>query len=311
MRNVDSGHKLLPIEIARLFSNLTAIQLRFRLRFINGVDPGLFWSQTVRGGIGYQMKEKVCKNSPACAKACESTPPCFFGRLYNEFDNSAKHRDIKTVIFREPIVDTRRKLADVPIILINPESELVDEIIRDMYYLTEKGMHRGNKFKIEDVRYLDLSGSYSLGKYGPMNLWDSFQHKYRPGNAELTFHTPLCIEHRGEPCFEPTPAQLLNAALRRIRLLHEKLFDEAPKVNHEDIPELFIPKRYGFDALEVNQREKISGKKNHRITLWGVTGKMFIDDASPVANLLLAAAGGLHIGRHVTLGLGEVSLRIT
>ncbi|RME88018.1 MAG: hypothetical protein D6767_10895, partial [Candidatus Hydrogenedentota bacterium] len=235
-----------------IFSSLkqiTGIQLRFRLQYHNPIRPALFWSQTVRGGIGYQMKEKVCQNLPACKSFCENTPPCLFGRLYNEFSNSKVTRDVKSIVFREPVVTKDGKKADVSILLFNPEPYVIDEIVRDMYYLTEKGISRKRKFKIEYIQYLDLSGFFSLEKEGPMSLEESFRYTFQPSDLELKLLTPLCLEKRGKLIMQPTTEDILLATLRRLQFLAGKVEPFEPPV--ED-----IPLHYAYESLEMNERTR-------------------------------------------------------
>jgi len=130
-----------------------------------------------------------------------------------------------------------------------------------------------------------------------------------PANVNVTFPLLLRLKSRGKPVNSPTLPQLLQATLRRLRMLldckrADSGYDERPLLQAAAASERLAA------AFQKASWRRYSARQGRDLFLWGITGSAAWCNVPPEAVALLQVARLLHIGKGTIYGLGALKLEV-
>lgn len=125
--------------------------------------------------------------------------------------------------------------------------------------------------------------------------------------------TPLRLQHQGKPLRpeELSVRTLLLAALRRASLMSELHMDQKIQLDVKGLLELVPQMRDQRDALTWRDWTRYSSRQGREMILGGVVGPWILTAPSwSKAWPWLWLGQWLHLGKNVTMGLGQYHLEV-
>ena len=117
----------------------------------------------------------------------------------------------------------------------------------------------------------------------------------------LTFHTPFTVKYQGEFIRDLQMEPIIASIRRRLYMLDCFEGIEA-EIFWEETPETAVTTRQQSRLEGVN---RYSNRRDSAMTLRGIKGKVWFNDANEDTMKLLFAGELLHIGKNSSFGFGE------
>ena len=117
----------------------------------------------------------------------------------------------------------------------------------------------------------------------------------------LTFHTPFTVKYQGEFIRDLQMDPIIASIRRRLYMLDCFEGIEA-EIFWDETPEIAVTTRQQSRLEGVN---RYSNRRDSAMTLRGIKGKVWFNDANEDTMKLLFAGELLHIGKNSSFGFGE------
>lgn len=320
---------------------LSFVHLRFTLRAERSARLPPFPGPTLRGGLGHVLRRMVCVTRMPTCDPCPLRHHCAFPVLFQPYappEHPAAARyarmpppfAIRVPFAPEPFLNGEglHPQAFAPgdplvfeLVLIGPALLHLPYYVYAIMRMAEHGIGApGQRFALERVEVRRGEGWQALypGEEGTMEMPDPVPlseelARFRlpdPHRLRLRFRTPLRLDLDRDLIYPVEFTHLVRALLQRWRTL------EACYGALEDLPpaEALLREAQGVRRVEDRTRwldlRRFSTRQREAMRIGGAVGEVSYVSESPLTPfaLLLALGQLLHVGKLVSMGLGQLEV---
>jgi len=280
--------------------------------------PGAAW----RGAFGYALKRTVCVMRPRICVGCPFEMSCAYPYVFE----TAPGRQAKVMrdanaaprpfVLRLPRAVNREGDGggfELGMTLMGRAIDYLPFIIHAVMDAGQGGIGRARTLH-ELERVTDAAGAEIWTAGSNMTPQVAAIPDMRLGDQTriaVDLVSPLRLVRNGAPI---RPAELDGptlafAAVRRVALLRDGFDESAPPVDLNQLRAIANQVSVLEQELEWSDHRRFSTRQNQGIVMGGMTGRLVLDLASaPGLSPFLETCEHVHIGKGVTLGLGEIAL---
>jgi hypothetical protein len=280
--------------------------------------PGAAW----RGAFGYALKRTVCLMRPRVCPGCPFERSCAYPYVFETApaDQSTLMRQAdrtpRPFVMRlggRPQGDESSHGVEIGMTLMGRAIDHLPYIIHAMSEAGERGI--GRQRLIHTLERVTDRADQEIWRPGS-NLAppgaEAPVGRLRPADRlSVQLVSPLRLVRNGMPVRPedldgPTIAM---AAVRRVALLRDGFAPTLPAIDFQRMRALAAGVRLVERDLAWFDQRRFSTRQSQLITMGGMTGRLTLDiEGAPEILPFLETCEHVHLGKGVTLGLGEVAL---
>ena len=295
-------------------------------RFLNaGRLPG-FRGATLRGALGYHLRNTVCHSFQRKCTDCFLRFQCAYSLFFE--GTAAEERKIMRLYDNTPqpfmfLLNahdaTSVKSGDLFVFgmrIFGNATELFPYVAFSLFEAGKKGIGQEHLYYETDAIYQGETILYAKGETTirkPQRRELAVPNSSETAKiATMTFLSPLRIRSEGHTAKHLSFLDIAKAALRRITILNAffgdgslptpewsnhilQLAERVPTVSHSISP-------YGFD--------RYSGRQKRSVHLDGVLGDIVFRDVPPELLRLLKIMEGVGLGKSTSFGFGRIAVQV-
>lgn len=321
--------------VAKHAAGLTFVHLRFRAK-LSTPDPALrYLGPTLRGCLGYALKEVACSMKHGDCSRCLLRSACAFPEFFGargEADDGGAGAELREATNERAAGGGGQSAQPFALEVAAPGSwwgdaddlawgirlfgraqRWVPHLIAAYLQAQERGLGP-NRTQFELIEVVDAVGArqvwapgdLTVGACAPRPVVDA-SRVVGAGVMRWWFRTPVRITRQGKAAPLDDGLSIILAGRRRFQTLHAAVLGAEPRDGGSG-PYLDAGQfRTVESQLEPWNIERFSGRQRQRVPLRGMVGEVRIEGPWHLAGPWLHAIEQMHLGKHTTFGFGRVS----
>jgi len=255
---------------------------------------GEFSGATIRGGLGYSLRNVVCNRPGMDCAGCERTSGCVFARCYGEQSSGPDVRPF--TLFTQ---DDEGGICIVLTLFADAVTQ-TDIFLRAFQHFGIRGIGKQmQRFAVRKVT--------GTNEYGKINI---FPGKSEYGEILIRFLSPLALKVGGTILDRFEPEVFLNMLFKRVVGLSALSGEMVPGTRAiPEIDDAIKTVRIKQSSIDHRRFDRFSTRQNRTIWCHGIQGKAVLDGDIGTLLPLLRAGEITGVGRGTTLGYGRYERR--
>lgn len=306
------------------------IILRFAIEPIEEMTLSYYPATTLRGGLGYCLKQKLCiYDVKTCNQKCQNPSECSYTKAFEEQVGALI--DSHYVSYARPYIIRTNKnyknhyrqgeVFEFDLLLFGDMIKDYMSYIGAMIRFGEKGIGKNSeKFTVKWIKSIDATAEKIIFEYNQLLSKPSVlsfneiysEPKELPKKLKIEFISPARVKFDGQYLYEISFELFVQNLVRRLKSM---LYFHHDYILDNELAEFFIDAAIDVETVhsEWNFESigRFSTRQKQKMNLNGVVGEMIVEGESLQRLYPLLYLGQfLHIGKQSAFGFGQYRLSI-
>lgn len=307
-------------ELIKRALHIRFVKLAFILVFQENVELPVNKASAIRGGIGEMLLRANCIRDRNC-EACDFREVCIVQRtMYTRFKEKPSYVTTGESVGYVSECENNQKYfgrgdsLKFTLLLFGENIVYFNQYLQAVCALGQQGIGRDNaRFKVYAVKNTEneeimVGNRIYMEKYR-IGYLDEYVEKQMKEKRylqphKIIFSTPLTLKYQGKFHSEFHMDAILAGIRRRIYMLDcfEGIQEEAWM--QWKLPEVKISEQKAC----LRRVDRYSARKGERMSLYGLTGEICLQEVPEEAKILLLAGELIHVGKNTSFGFGKYLL---